>query len=125
MGYDTYSINITPPRALPVISIGAMPLQCKSTCDAPFLTFIHIYYTQRSLHLEEPAYRHRSSKPGDGIFSSSAVLDWNNTTGLFDDSIDPENRFTATEDQHIAHSTDRHLHQVPRLSTCHQFDAAP
>jgi len=53
-------------------------------------------------------------KPGDRIFSGSAVLDRNNTTGFFDDSADPENRFVAiytlntrtTQDQHIAYSTD-------------------
>ena len=53
-------------------------------------------------------------KPGDGIFSGSAVLDRNNTTGFFDDHVHPENRFVAiytlntdtAQDQHIAYSSD-------------------
>lgn len=51
---------------------------------------------------------------GEGIFTGSAVLDVNNTSGFFDDSTLPENRFVAVytlntdtdQNQNIAYSTD-------------------
>ncbi|KAN0063507.1 Invertase [Thecaphora frezii] len=53
-------------------------------------------------------------KTGDGIFSGSAVLDVNNTSGLFDANTPPESRFAAIytlntpeeQTQHLAYSND-------------------
>lgn len=54
------------------------------------------------------------SGPNEGVFSGSAVIDRNNTTGFFDDSTEPEDRIMAIytchtpeeERQCIAYSTD-------------------
>ncbi|EPQ26304.1 uncharacterized protein PFL1_06239 [Pseudozyma flocculosa PF-1] len=53
-------------------------------------------------------------REGDGIFSGSAVLDVNNTSGLFEDSTPADSRFVAVytlntpteQTQHLAYSSD-------------------
>lgn len=47
--------------------------------------------------------------PGDGIFSGSTVIDFNNTSGFFNDTVDPEQRIVAIYT--LFNGTDQHQTQ--------------